>query len=590
MLQRLLVLLVLAGTVACADSAGSDNGNYPDAGASSDGSTCGTAITFDPMEPVSASALAPIRAQVNVVGSPGVFTYSWTVNRQGSAIPFTMEASDNSQIGFIADVAGPYRVTVDISGPVSGCAYAEGTINVEAPGANVDVYRLRAVPPNNAAPPQESIIQVRGGADYVRAISLDPGISASLAVQQSGTGAGVPAYVKLMPVGAPNAFTELFTAANGTFSAKLLGQMHMALVIPTSTSLAPALVAWMPTSTSLVVGAGTLVTGSVLGPSGAALAGAKVQLTSGGVPSTTATTAADGSFSLRSSFAAGAMITVKVTPPAASGLPRLEALGTFDLGSAMQITYASSLATCDLSNTQVKRSTVNQAGATVTIVGALAATAGTVVAGVTANAVGNVRIAATADGTGRLPSVLVPRAPLSAVVELGTNDFAVDAIDTTSCPTITIDAPALVTRTGTAKDAASTALQGVRVEATPIGPLAIAGAQTVTAMTGAAGQFSIALASGGRYDVRFVDPLARAARLESPDVAPADVPMNPVLPEALVISGKVSVAGSTQPVPSTSIQLLCATCTGLDAARPVAEDATDSLSDYRIAVPDPGTM
>jgi hypothetical protein len=39
-----------------------------------------------------------------------------------------------------------------------------------------------------------------------------------------------------------------------------------------------------------------------------------------------------------------------------------------------------------------------------------------------------------------------------------------------------------------------------------------------------------------------------------------------------------------------SVQILCATCTGLDATRPIAETATDTVSRYRIAVPDPGTM
>src|SRR6185503_3006800 len=103
---------------------------------------------------------------------------------------------------------------------------------------------------------------------------------------------------------------------------RLLGVAHNVLVVPAVAGLAPKRVTWMPGTTSLVVGPGTLVTGVVRGPGGTGLAGARVQLTAGGVPSTLATTIGDGSFQLRSDFAAADPITVKVTPPAASGLPR----------------------------------------------------------------------------------------------------------------------------------------------------------------------------------------------------------------------------------------------------------------------------
>jgi hypothetical protein len=589
--MQVLAAVALACAAACAGSEDSGINGGVDGGVSGDSISCGTAISFDPTEP-EANALAPIRAAVNVVGAPGVFTYTWDVTFNGNAVPFTMEASDNSQIGFLAPNPGPYQVTVSISGPVAGCNYADGFINVLQPGANSTFYRLRTVPSASTVPPQETVIQVRGGADVVRDISLDPGITANLAVQQSGTGTGVQAYVKMMPVSAPNAFTEVFTLANGTFSTKLLGQDHTALVIPTSTAIAPALVTWTPTSTALVIGTGSVVSGIVRGPSGTGLSGAKVQLSSSGVPSTLATTVADGSFSLRTSYAAGATVTVKVTPPAASGLPRLEATGVFNLGSSVQVTYAASLATCDLATTPVRRAAVNQPGAKVTVVGTLPGTAGTVITGATTvNATGTVRVAATANGSGVLPAMLVPRAAsLSAVIELDTNDLAIDTINTSTCPAQTLDAPALIVRTGIVKNAANAVLSNVRVEATPIGTLAQADAQTVTAMTDAGGAFSISLASGARYDVRFVDPYARAARLEALNIAPASVPTTATLPTSLAISGKVVVLGSAQPVTSASIQLLCATCTGLAASRPVAETASDGLGAYRIAVPDPGSM
>lgn len=588
MMRRILLAIWIAA--GCSGDLASPGGDYGDAG--NGGSPCGTSITSDPLNPI-ADPIVPVRAAVNVVGAPGVFSYTWSVTFNGANVPYTMEASDNSQIGFIAAEPGPYHVTVSIDGPALNCRYANTSINVGAPGANVDVYRLRVLPPPGLAPPQEKLVQVVGGADYERSISLDPGVSATGTVRDGASGPGVAAYLKFMPQAAPHAFTEVFTGATGSFGVPLLPIAHDVLVIPTSSLLAPTLAAWSPlqSPSTLVVGPGTLVSGIVRDPTGVGFSGAKVQLYAGGVPSTLATTAPDGSFSLRTDFPAGATITVNVTPPMASGLPRLEASAQFDLSMSMQVTYAASLATCNLQNTEVRRGGTAQGGAKVTVVGALAAVAGSVKTGsVTANALGTVRTFASADASGRLPSMLVPRAPLSAVVELDAADFAVDAIDTSTCAVSTIDAAPLVVRDGTVENQSGTPLAGVRVEATPLGALAQAGAQSLAVTTDTDGAFSLALAAGGHYDVRFSDPLARAARLELTGLAPQNVPAMAALPPALTISGEVSLEGSANPVTNASVQMLCAVCTGIDAQRPVAEGATNGLSRYRVAVPDPGTM
>ena len=131
--------ILALGLAACSSQGDANNGNA-DGGVGGDGSTCGTVISFDPDPPL-ASSLAPVRAAVNVVDVPGVFTYDWTVTFNGNNVATTMEASDGSQIGFIASTAGPYHVSVTISGaPVpNGCNHADAVANVEAPGANVDI-------------------------------------------------------------------------------------------------------------------------------------------------------------------------------------------------------------------------------------------------------------------------------------------------------------------------------------------------------------------------------------------------------------------------------------------------------------------
>lgn len=559
--------------------------NLPDAGGTGDAQPMGCSIGYDPLDPT-ASPVLPIRAYAVVIGAQGVLAYDWEVTFGGQTVTHTQEASDGSQIGFIAATPGPYVVHVAVSGPAP-CSSIDTTINVGAPGANTDVFRLRTVPAPSLAPPQETFIQVKGGSDADRPIALDRGIEATGIVKSSATNAGIAAYLKFMPASMPTAFSELFAGASGAYTLRLLPIAHDVLVIPTATNLAPKLVPWtaVPMTTQLVVGPGTVVTGTVRGPSGAGFGGAKVQLYAGGVPSTLATTAADGSFSVRTDFPASATaVTVKVTPPPASGLPRLEATSAFDLGSALQISYGSALATCDLANVQVRRGGVAQANAAVSVVGTLAGVAGTI-GGV--NATNTVRVSATADAAGRLPSTLVPRGSLFAVSELSTTDHAASALDTSTCSVAQIDAPAMTTITGTTKKDATTAIGGVRIEAEPTGVLALAGVLPVQITSSGAGAFSLPLAPGGHYTVRFTDPQARAAPLVAIDVAPLGVPTSAVLPKALAISGEVI---SSSPVIGASVQILCASCSGLDAARPIAETATDTVSRYRIAVPDPGTM
>lgn len=588
-MKRVLVLLALT---ACAGGADYGNGgvdaNPGDAGASADAGF-GCALLFDPIEPV-ASSILPVRAYTSLTGVDNFTTFMWTVEFGGNPVTYTQEQADNSQIGFFAPTAGPYLVTVVVTG--SRSCYDQRTLNVSVPGANADVFRLRTVPAPNIAPPQETFIQVKGGADLNRAIALDSGIAVAGMVKNSVTNAAVPAYLKFMPTSMPTAFTEVFAPSSGMYSLRLLPLNHDVLVIPdpSITGVAPRLVPWtaVPFTTELLVRPGTVVTGTVHGPSGAGFGGAKVQLYANNVPSTLATTAADGSFSVRTDFPMGATnITVKVTPGGTSGLPRLEATSTFNLGQPINVNYAASLATCDLGNTPVRRGATNQPNAQVTVVGSLAMVAGTI-SGV--NATNTVVASATADGTGKMPSLLVPRGTLTAVTKLSMTDHAASALDTSACNVASIDAPAMTAVNGTTKNPAMTAISGIRIEAEASGMLALAGVPPIQITSAANGTFALPLAGGGRYNVRFADPQQRVAPLVVNDVAPLGVPTNALMPKALTISGEVSVVNNSNAVIGASVQLLCATCSGLDITRPIAETATDTVSRYRLAVPDPGTM
>jgi hypothetical protein len=213
--------------------------------------------------------------------------------------------------------------------------------------------------------------------------------------------------------------------------------------------------------------------------------------------------------------------------------------------------------------------------------------------GIHANATGNVHATAIASGGGTLPSLLVPRASLTAVIQLGAADFAVTALDTTACPAQVLDAPARIGASGTVSYTPSTSqvvLGGARVEALPIGALALANLIPVQATTASDGSFSLQLASGAHYALRIFDPGGRGAPLDFPDLTATGVPATAVLAKPLAITGQVSILNNPNPVEGASVQILCASCTGVAASQPITQTATDITGAYRIAVPDPGNM
>lgn len=516
--------------------------------------------------------------------APDVLAYHWQLDGVDNT---NYEASDESAIGFDVPTAVSHTISVDIT-PSNGCSLVERTINVGSSNGNVAMYRMRVLPPPELAPPQETLIVVTGGQTSTdRPFYIDPGAELAGSVVSGAT--PVAAYLKLTPVVGP-AF-DLVTA--GAFTARLQLVMHSVLVVPQDNTLAPRVIAWTPGigPTSFSVDAGTAITGTVVDRTGAPLANAQVQLEQLGVPSTIATTNGAGSFTAHHTFMTGQPITATVTPPATSGLARLSASAMFDLAQPMQISYVGSPVTCDLAATPVKRGGANQGGAIVTIAGALAGTIGTVTTGVvSANATGSVHVVATANGSGTLPSMLVPRASLAAVVQLGATDFAVAAVDTSTCAAQIINAPARITAAGIVRDLGQQPLVGARVEAVPVGALAMANLIPVQATTTTGGTYSLQLASGGHYELRYFDPGGRGAPRDFADLTAAGVPATTDLAAALAIIGLVSVLNNVNPIDNASVQLLCSNCTGVAASQPIAQTATDITGNYRIAVPDPGTM
>ena len=579
--MRRALILVLVAACGGASASGDDQvdaGTSGDGGGVTDAPGCSIVLTFNPPQPI-ADPAAPIRATAQLHGALGVPDYMWTVQApDGTGVMTTSASTDGSMVDFVAATAGAYHVYLD-SGTGTFCPQGFAVLQVSQPGAQVADYRVRVTPNAvDGAPPQETIVQVLGGADVTRTLALDPGLVVTGQVKNGST--GVPAYLRFMPASSPNGYVEVFTDSTGHYSTRLLGQNHQVLVVPTVPGVAPAMDAWTPQTTTLAVGPGNLVTGTVKDGSGTPVAGAQVYVT-GTVQSTLATTTADGSFSVRTSSPASSAFAVGVTPPPGRGLPALAANAVS--GPTIAIQYANA-PTCDLAATPVKRGSTLEPGAHVTITGLLA-NAATMNA---SSAGGRVQIAVTADGTGKLPSTLVPRSPLSSVVDLGGGDVAVASIDTSACAAQTISAPAATTVAGTMIDAASNPLPGGRIEAVPVGDLAAAGMPIVNASADPTGAFSLALATGGHYDITFSDPRAHSAPLPLTNVTAAGVPTTALLGKALKLSGDVSVIGNANPIIGASIQVFSLTANASQA--PIAETATTQTSTYAVGIPDPGTM
>ncbi|MDQ3341453.1 MAG: carboxypeptidase-like regulatory domain-containing protein [Myxococcota bacterium] len=579
-----LAIAVMVGA-GCADlgSAGDDTPT-PDAPAG-----CSVSLVFEPMM-VIASPQAEIRVSANVTGASGVLGYTWQVTHGGADVTHQLAGVGELQsaITFFVPDPGPYRVMVAVNGTGSFCPTAQADVNVGVPGGALQQVRLRVYPPAGmAAPPQEKLELIPGGADWsLNNVTVDTGVIATGHVRKDTT--GVPSYLRFIPLGGRDAYVEAFTASDGAYSARVLNTVHDVLVVPTVAGFAPRLVKnWMPGMAVLAVDAGIALTGTVLDPSGSAVANAHVQIELDGIPSTLATTNGAGGFSVLATVPPGAPeVHVEVTPPPASGLPRIAGAST-TLVAPFTVRYSPALQRRDVGGAVVRRGGVAQPDVPVKLVGEISAVA---TINTTVSADGELRIATRTNGAGALPNgTLAPAAPLFAVSTIGTQ-LAVDAFDLTTAVPATIDAPPAVVINTQLRTAAQVALPNALIDLAPAGALELAGAQAIRATSNAMGDLSLLVPSGARFDVRASDPLGRAAPLLLADVPTANLSSTYALNPRLRVTGTLLLSGNPQPVGRGTVQILCTLCEGVDRSRPLAEGATSSAGAFDVAIFDPGAM
>ncbi len=543
----------------------------------------------------------PVRVSALVINEfGGVPTYEWRVRYNQTDVSFNGQGSE--EISFTPDEPGTYDVDMTPSAAGGACQSRQAMINVveEEPGT-VQV-RLRVTPPLGVdVPPTERIFPLPAAPTFsLGAVVLEPGVTTSGNI-------GMAAYLRFIPSGEPEAVVETYANASGAYSARTQLAPHHILIQPVDPAYPPQVFSdnSLGANETYTLSPGVAITGVVRQPGGTPLAGAKIQVfqhhASGiVVPSTIGTSGADGTFTLRSHTANGTDARVVVTPPIASGLPRLETSSAgFDFTQAITVTYASSLVTRNVSGTSVVRGG-SLANAKVTIVGTLPfSTAGTIAAGASSAANGSVRVPLTANGSGVLPSALVPAASLFAVVEPANTpgDSAVVAFDTSTAVPSTINAPAMIPFDITTRYN-GLPLAGARLEMVPTGALAMAGVGPTVLVADEAGVIDGATASGALYKGYLTDPSRRGApryfpALSSQMIASQLQAIDFAL--SLVISGTLHVQGQTNRIDGAAVQVFCntddqVTCEGLERDRPLGEDASTSQGTFELAVARPAGL
>lgn len=576
-------MMIRATALLCLAACGAGSADGP----INDGPTvepCTVGISYEVLPPF-ASSDTIVRASANVTGSPGQLDYVWFLRfNNGPNITPTQALPDNSAVTFPATQDGIYTVRFRVDNDPN-CDEAIQDIDINGPGVGNTVFRVHAVaPPELDRPPLDKQVEVQGGAEDL----IEEAIQLAAAIDAAGTvtldGAPVAGYLKFMPAVGSDAVVETFANAAGQFSARVRNETHQVLVIPTTPGVAPQIVTHTPGQTSLQLSAGTFVGGTVRDPADVAIENATVQVSIAGVPSTIGTTDNTGAFTLLAPPNAG-LVRFEVTPPPALGLPRLIAESqTFTAGAGVTIRYTAGLTTRSLLNTTIQRGGA-LAGASVSIVGTVP-DAGTITAGGALLVSGEARFSAITNGSGQLPAMRAPAAPLTAVIFPGAaGDHAVTPIDLTNTVPGTINALATVPRSTQLTSSTNAGLAGAVLDAVPTGPLALAGAPTIRRVAGANGALTIDLAPNADYVLRLSDPNGnRAALREVTGATSGNLAASLALLKATRVQGTVTGSGA---IPGAIVQFLCVTCTGLERSRPIAEGVTGIDGSFSLAVPDP---
>lgn len=582
MKRRCLALLALMG---CA--AGDANQPGTDAGA------VGPSCQLNLIQPSSAEVGQDIELSliVDETSTSGAHSYSWSVELAGVAVPVATVSSLGDRVSFIPSEAGSYGVVVDGNIGTTRCTSAIGNLNVAAVGAIKQKFRLRVVPPTQAAPTQDIVIEIFGGASAtLPTMAVDEGELVDILVLDAA-GAGEPGYLRARLRGGTDPIDyEGFTGPEGRLSLRLPQARFDLLFVPTNPASPPEqfLDVSAPDLATMILASPQPLRGFVFDSDGVGLAGLRVSLRVDGVDTTTTTTGADGAFAVMGRY--GSLSGLRVAGDAGRGLPSLRADGL----TGQAITGASSLA-IRYSQPTISASaslSLPQGGPAI---GARAewrletSAAATITAGTAEDVSGSLRVFATANGAG-LALAEIPNLPTDFVAHSLDGDSArvARALPWPSSANQSIALAEHIVLTVSTTDENGAVVAGTQVSAAPLRELLPAG-EPVAAITDNDGKASLTLVDGASYEVsvRATAGLAAEPAILS-QVTTGTVGPIIKLHQTLALSGRLS--GSSLAIAGASISLHCFDCTGAESSRTLSSSTTDPAGRFVLQVLDPGVQ
>jgi hypothetical protein len=287
------------------------------------GAKVNLSLESGPANPLPGDSLT-LRADV-VDSSYLAASYDWTVTDPASAlVTLTKLNAEGSLISFTITKPGTYKVFCKVTLEGQGGVLTDSLdLHADDPSYLKLTYTARILPPPSTGLPPVDRLVIIGGVDKSQDLHLEQGQQVGLKITNAA--GPVPAVVRLLQLAGDPLPRDLYFPS-GSGKVQLTGSFH-ALVIPDAQDEAPMLLpskvaAKLDANWAITLVPGQLVQGKVVKDDATPMAGAVVTIHTKDngvqVPSTVATTAADGTFAVRASTGPA---TVSVVPPTSEGLP-----------------------------------------------------------------------------------------------------------------------------------------------------------------------------------------------------------------------------------------------------------------------------
>lgn len=556
------------------------------AGCAGSGASAGRALECVSVAVTPKMAMAPAVLTATATVTDGApWQIQWFVTRAGLSVPFHLVGGDSSVIEVDAAAGGTYHFVATATRRDLTCTSTDDAV-VTGAGRSAS-YRLRVTPPPGSGLPKQDrtvVIHHDTPLDH-QLFTLEAGlpVAATLLGPMGGIG-GTVRFVSengldvLAASGADGSFTSLLLAA----------ERYRVVLIPNDSTLAPsaplhdlgAVVAAGP----FAVDAGVIVSGTVKDEAGAPIAGARVVLSDGSLPSGVGITDGKGAFALHAAPGMyAATVEAAAHPDVRGPVTNFGKPGTLEVAYQKGLFAIGGTVLGSDGKTPVvgARVSVRSTGPALSGVATIGFSGGAPVP-----AEGLVRIEATSGAMGVLPSLVLPASNYEVLIEPPAGP--VDGVTQLHLAVAGADhwKLGLQPRTrvsGTVSDG-SAAIPGVRVVAAELGGSTAAPA----AVSDGNGAYHLDIDSGVGADLYFDAPLfsdpkrhfQRAHLALAPGAAAGDVKLT----QGLLLRGTIAPPAGA-PIAGALVE---AWCLGCPDTWPAGMASTDGDGSFTMYLPDPG--